>query len=530
MAGIPLLGVASWKQEIQAAEARADAASTPESVCASQLEVARLWEGRFLQKAEAIVHFQHAYKAEPKSREALANARRIYWEMGRLPTVEKLAAIELALAAGPPERLALLRELADVRLLLGQNEQLREACTAALAIDEGAAWAAALVADLDAEDDWAARAGELAGKRESGTDADALLRAAVMHWRVGGDMLAVIEFLKSAVKAAPRHRSASLLLERLIVEEFGEEELLAWHAEFLPAVPPAARAAVLFDLGLRWLLQRQNGERALPFLDQAFRSDPTIPGLLGFLCDTHAEGGDTGALADLVEAGLEKARDATRVQLLEIAGELWWTVLADPDHAVRYFRELLSLAPDSEAAKRFFEESKMTRDSGSKPTNDADEREGSSTSPALEAAMQSARAAESQGAEAGIKAWQEAWNAGPGHPTILEELYRLYGETGKWTVFADFIKKMLKGIADEEHSIAAQMVLARVYDEQLKQDVMAVNTYQAILKQRESHMPALDAAIAKYEAMERWPDLVKLLKAKGALVTAGEDKVEIWLR
>jgi hypothetical protein len=98
MAVKPLLGVASWKQEIQEAEARAEVGGTPQSVCAAKLEVARLWEGRFLQKAKAIVSFQLAYKADPQSREALSNARRIYWEMGRLPTVDKLAAIELDLA------------------------------------------------------------------------------------------------------------------------------------------------------------------------------------------------------------------------------------------------------------------------------------------------------------------------------------------------------------------------------------------------------------------------------------------------
>ncbi|MCK9462146.1 MAG: tetratricopeptide repeat protein [Proteobacteria bacterium] len=540
MSGKPLLGVASWKKEILEAEARAEAASTTDGACTTQLEVARLWEGRFLQKAKAIVHFQQAYKAEPKSREALGNARRIYWEMGRLPTVEKLATIERDLATDPAEQLRLLRELAEVRLLLGQTDQIHEACDAALAIEKGARWAADLAKDLDAGDGWTGRAAKVAKKGEKDRDAGALLRAAVMHWRAGGDTPAAIGLLKSAVRADPRHASASLLTERLVAEEMGEDALLEWHAELLSSVPAEARAGVLYDIGLRWLLQRQNAERALRFLDQAFRSDPAIPGLLGFLCDTYGESGDTAALADLVEAGLEKAQGDTRLQLLEIAGELWGTILADPAHAERYFTELLSLAPDNGAAKRFFEESEMTKDSGSNPTNEPEARDESTEtaegpadrgpSEALRAAMQSARAAESQGAEAGIKAWQEAWNTEPGHPAVLEEMYRLFSETGKWTVFADFIKKATKGIANEDHSIAAQMVLARVYDLELKQDVMAVNTYQAILKQRESHMPALDAAIEKYEAMERWPDLVKMLKAKGALVTSPEDKVDIWLR
>jgi tetratricopeptide (TPR) repeat protein len=233
MSGKPLLGVASWKKEILEAEARAEAASTTDGACTTQLEVARLWEGRFLQKAKAIVHFQQAYKAEPKSREALGNARRIYWEMGRLPTVEKLAAIERDLATDPAEQLRLLRELAEVRLLLGQTDQIREACDAALAIEKGARWAADLAKDLDAGDGWTGRAAKVAKKGEKDRDAGALLRAAVMHWRVGGDTPAAIGLLKSAVRADPRHASASLLTERLVAEEMGEDALLEWHAELL---------------------------------------------------------------------------------------------------------------------------------------------------------------------------------------------------------------------------------------------------------------------------------------------------------
>jgi golgin subfamily B member 1 len=574
-----LLGVAGWKREILEAEARSSDASSPEDACDAQLEIAHLWERRFLLKAKAIVHFQQAFKANPRSRVALDNARRIYWEMGRLTTVEKLAAFAFELAADDGDRLSLLREIAEVNLVLGQEAPLREACAKALKISPDASWAAELLADLDVAADWSERTRSLQESGEAAGDAEILVRAAVIQAGRGGDPSSAVPLLKSAVFFAPQHRAASFLLERIIADAGGEAALLEWHAELLAATTER-RADVLYGVGLRWLLLHKSDERALPFLDHAFREDPGIPGLLGFLYEAYMEKGDTSAFADLVEAGLEKARAGARIQLLEIAGELWSSVLDDPANAGRYFRELMSLDPDNEAAKRFFEESEMTNDSGSKPTKRSKSRPpkpaieeerapaeaqvqeeqppavqaepvveaaaapaepaaapeepaapaASAVSKELEAAMMGALEAESQGAEAGIKAWQEAWNTGPGHPDVLEALTRLYGETGKWAAYADFIKKMLKGVVNEDHSIQAQMVLARIYDEHLKQDVMAVNTYQAILKQRESHMPALEAAIAKYESMERWPDLVKLLKIKGAHVQTTEGKVEVWLR
>ncbi|MBN2716217.1 MAG: tetratricopeptide repeat protein [Deltaproteobacteria bacterium] len=149
----------------------------------------------------------------------------------------------------------------------------------------------------------------------------------------------------------------------------------------------------------------------------------------------------------------------------------------------------------------------------------------------LEAAMAAAAAAEAEGAEQGIKVWQaDAWNADPGHPLVLEALERLYLETGKWSVLADFLKRMGRKVEDLPKFIETQMFLARIYDEYLNQDAMVVNTYQGILKQRRNYMPALDAAALKYEAMERWPDLVKILKAKGDFVTEKDEKVAIWLQ
>ncbi len=149
----------------------------------------------------------------------------------------------------------------------------------------------------------------------------------------------------------------------------------------------------------------------------------------------------------------------------------------------------------------------------------------------LQAAISAASAAEEEGVEQGIKAWQtEAWNADPGHPLVLEALERLYTENGKWSSLADFLKRMGRKVENRLKFVSTHMLLARIYDEQLNQDAMVVTTYQGILKKVPGYLPVLDAAIEKYESMERWPDLVKLLKVKGDSVVEREEQVEIWLR
>lgn len=152
-----------------------------------------------------------------------------------------------------------------------------------------------------------------------------------------------------------------------------------------------------------------------------------------------------------------------------------------------------------------------------------------SLTPKLEKLFESAMAAEDDGDEAGISAWEAAWQESPGHPDILDALEKLFEKTGKWTQFADFLKKQMTAVSDEGRKINLMMMLARIYDEHMNQDVMVVSTYQAIIKLNEKFLPAINAAIEKYEKMERWPDLVKMMKLKGDAVTNPEEKVGVWL-
>ena len=64
-----------------------------------------------------------AFKADPGSLEALRAARRIYWEMGRLGTIDKLVTLEMQITSDVKRQAELYRELVDAMLLLGQNDR-----------------------------------------------------------------------------------------------------------------------------------------------------------------------------------------------------------------------------------------------------------------------------------------------------------------------------------------------------------------------------------------------------------------------
>ncbi|MCU0661270.1 MAG: tetratricopeptide repeat protein, partial [Myxococcota bacterium] len=132
--------------------------------------------------------------------------------------------------------------------------------------------------------------------------------------------------------------------------------------------------------------------------------------------------------------------------------------------------------------------------------------------------------------DAGISAWQDAWKQAPGHPDIVDALVGLYEQTGKWNGLLDFLKRGGEAVGEADHKAHVLMTMAQVYDLHLKNDVTVVGLYQSVLKLKENYLPAIDAALAKYEAMGRWPDVVKMLKVKGDAVTDQYEKVDVFLK
>ncbi|HKO89511.1 MAG TPA: hypothetical protein VJU61_00070, partial [Polyangiaceae bacterium] len=71
------------------------------------LRLARVLSQRFLQGARALKHFQDAFKLDSELGEALAEARAVYWELGKLGMVRRLLELEIQRAGSQAEAAAL---------------------------------------------------------------------------------------------------------------------------------------------------------------------------------------------------------------------------------------------------------------------------------------------------------------------------------------------------------------------------------------------------------------------------------------
>ncbi|MBN2343641.1 MAG: tetratricopeptide repeat protein [Deltaproteobacteria bacterium] len=551
-------GFLTWKEQLLHWEQSLESIDSPEEFTARCLLIARLWDEKYLEKARALSYFQKAFKSDDSCFEAVENSRRLYWEIGRLAPLGKLIPISIRLSEDA-EHVSLLRwELAQALMVMRQTDDLQELCLAVCQETPDADWAKDLLEDLTQIDDLEERIQVvLASSKSEDTPEWKYFRAAYMYLEseVDDAVARAIELLTIAIERNIQNPAVQLLLENLIYSSGGDEALIAFQGALLEKLDESLQGQYLVWTALRWRFVFEEPEKAVPFLERACRQTPDLPGVFGFLFELYLSENETSQVVELVENIAGKDVD-NKMDILESALYLWWKVLNNTEKADFYLGEITNIQPHNEVAKTYFEECKMTNNSGTDNNSQVDVTEeeleqqeevsesgqeeiaapetfeaSREVSDALETAMTAASEAESEGVEQGIKAWQgDAWEADPGHPLVVEALERLYGETQKWSGFADFLKRMGRKITDDAKFVEAHMVLARVYDEYLNQDAMVVNTYQSVLKKKADYLPALDAAIEKYESMERWPDLVKMLKAKGDVITDKEERVELWLR
>src|SRR5262252_5580164 len=132
--------------------------SDPKEQADYHLRLGRLLRERFMQGVKALKHFQDAFKLNAALLEALAEARQVYWELGKLNMVQKL--LELQLKSGDGSSSAtLFCQLGSLLSDLGDDARATEAYTKAVQAANGRPTnAAELLRDVQvSESDWQAQ-------------------------------------------------------------------------------------------------------------------------------------------------------------------------------------------------------------------------------------------------------------------------------------------------------------------------------------------------------------------------------------
>ena len=107
-----------------------------------------------------------------------------------------------------------------------------------------------------------------------------------------------------------------------------------------------------------------------------------------------------------------------------------------------------------------------------------------------------------------------------------ERLKVLYIEVQKWHSLIELLNEKLARLGDGDVAakISIQLEMVEIFREHIRSETKVNSAYQAILELQPNNAMALDALVAQYTEMKRWPDLVRVLQQK---VEYTEDQGEL---
>ncbi|HUQ07321.1 MAG TPA: hypothetical protein VM261_32740, partial [Kofleriaceae bacterium] len=463
--------------------------------------------------------------------QALGHAKKSLRERGRHDVALRLLDVELAATKGP-RRADLLVEkgqLLDEDLL---DEPAAARCyEEALGVrpdDEVAAEALQQMALNRANENWKKFAAKFVDEAKSSTDrklTTSLFLTAAENWaRYAPGSPEVEQYLRRSLDADPHNRKAATHLERLLRIGARWPELAALLEARVDAASTKEEriAALLGMVEVQQVLGEH--ERALETGKKVLAMDPAQPRALRLLGDAFEQQQNWQALVMLYSGALKAKGDAGDIGLMMQVGMTLWKRLDDLDGAEEYFRRIRKQDAAHPAALDFYRAYHHGRGEGQKlvailrqaekalPPND----------PRLRAlALEIAEVSEVQLAtpDKAIDAWKQLLRSDPTSTEAKEALKRLYRKAEKWNPLLDLLKDEIEKLpeSDVRGRVDRLYEVVAIYRDNLRQDPMVLNTYNAILKLDPDDRRAVDELADKYRAMGRWQDLIGVLGKKAEM-------------
>jgi tetratricopeptide (TPR) repeat protein len=511
------------------------------------LRLGRVLHTQFLHGVKALKHFQDAYKLNPSLTVALAEARAVYGELGKLNMVQKLVELQLKVATEPSESARLARDLGDVLCDEGQYERAVAAYASALEQLGGTdPELSELLADAQTTpEQWQDRLAAILRHAHATSDAAAksyeFTRAARIARRYAPDEAEGM--LTQAYTFDFRNASAAALLENLLVESGRTEAILRIQLSAVEAIEEPFKLQAFMTFGARWALRHQNVEVAGQFLLEAFRRDPSLVQSLIYLRE-HSEqwpAGFSGLLA-VVDATLEARGYAPEMRgTLAVAGVIAWQELNDVERAKAYLRPLALLDPENPTTIAFrgqvgpLETSKTEMTEVPVSLTESLEQTKGEPTPVAASESESYAASAYQADEPVAVAPPE--NVMPAEQVRVENEEKINAlreqlhqqEEGKR--FSELVKTLMAlgdELADPLERAELYMRAADLYVSKFVNQAEAVRAYEKVVECDPMNPVALDYLRQMYEKRRDWEKLVALSLAQAREVEPGPERTSLF--
>ena len=193
--------------------------------------------------------------------------------------------------------------------------------------------------------------------------------------------------------------------------------------------------------------------------------------------------------------------------------------LANEDVAEMYFRKIPQDSPLASELVEFYKGFYVRKNNWRKLEQFLTARsEAEDPSQAeYEARLELARLADAaNNADRAAAYWQQVHKSDPENLEAESRLLEILREAGKWHALADLIWAQIKRKGDDEADGKIELLreLVPIYRDKMNAESKVTKVYQEILAINPADQTALDALGAHYEATNRFPDLVKLLRGR----------------
>lgn len=201
-------------------------------------------------------------------------------------------------------------------------------------------------------------------------------------------------------------------------------------------------------------------------------------------------------------------------------GLFYWKKLDNSDKAELYFRRLEGHSAGFEQEYNdFYLEFYAKRGNWRRLEQFAMEQANNPQSPEEVAAVKrklAIMASKSDKPDKAIAFWSDVRALRPADEEAETALTSLYIEVKKWHSLIELLQEKLKTKADSDVAgkIAIYDQMIEIFRDHIKSETKVSATYQSILELDPGNSTALNALVEQYNAMKRWPDLVRVLQQK----------------
>ncbi len=539
-----------WQGLVDALEAALAAVNRAEDQAALHLRLGHVLHGRFLHGVRALKHFQDAFKLNPALLEALAAARSIYWELGKLNMVQKLLELQLKSAPEGKGTGELYRELGDVLSGEGSYERAAEAYAKGLQNAGGAAGEIrALLEDVQlASDQWQERIASLLrsahGEASATKRATSFLRAARIAQRFAPDEREGM--LAQAYAADPASVVAGTLYEGFLVDAGRTESILKAQREILETIADKApRAEATFRFASRWALRHQNAEVSSELFEEALRLDPSQEAAFAYLKESYgARGGDWQRVIRLADELGDRSTEGRKVAyLLAEGGTLAWRQVGDLIKARGFFERLTMLDVTHPALLAFEAQIGEKLDAGKSSakrvaevtptpqpahaeemaravTNDARQEKPMTTKAVTETFESSGSPVAAQETKSPASSSEQS----EAQISKLRSQLTAQEEAKRYNEYVKTLVALADAVADPTEKVELYTKAADLYVNKFVNQAEAVKAYEKVFELEPHNVAASGYLREMYEKRRDWEKLIALRQSEAEQLTSSHDR------